>query len=115
MFRDTIEGLNNVFYNDIYRNAVVLVVGPPGCLKSGFSYSILSTHLQQADEFGVYMTLEETTESHLRNMQSQREAAESLAFLIFKEMYYAFDHFHKIGVLLVRFEAFTDVAVVRDK
>jgi KaiC/GvpD/RAD55 family RecA-like ATPase len=70
VFQNSIEGLNNVFYNEIYRKAVILVVGPPGCLKSGFTYSVLSSHLEKNDEFGIYMTLEETTESHLRNMQS---------------------------------------------
>jgi len=50
--------------------SLIIVTGPPGCLKSGFSYNLLSKHLENRDEFGVYMTLEETTESHLRNMKS---------------------------------------------
>jgi KaiC/GvpD/RAD55 family RecA-like ATPase len=70
LFRDTIEGLQNVFDNDIYQDAVILVIGAPGSLKSGFTYNILSEHLKQNDEFGIYMTLEETTESHIRNMKS---------------------------------------------
>ncbi len=70
MFRDTIDGINNVFETDVFPGAVILVVGPPGSLKSGFTYSILSKHLLNTSEFGMYMTLEETTESHLRNMQS---------------------------------------------
>ena len=70
MFRDTIEGLQNVFDNDIYRGSVVLITGPPGCLKSGFTYNIMSKYLNNTQEFGIYMTLEETTESHLRNMRS---------------------------------------------
>lgn len=70
VFIDTIEGLQNVFDNDIYQGAVVLITGAPGCLKSGFTYNILSEHLKQNDQFGIYMTLEETTESHIRNMKS---------------------------------------------
>jgi KaiC/GvpD/RAD55 family RecA-like ATPase len=70
LFRDTIEGLQNVFDNDIYRGSVVLITGPPGSLKSGFTYNILSKYLENTNEFGIYMTLEETTESHLRNMKS---------------------------------------------
>ncbi len=70
VFRDTIEGLQNVFDNDIYKGSVILITGPPGCLKSGFTYNILSKYLSKTDEFGIYMTLEETTESHLRNMKS---------------------------------------------
>jgi KaiC/GvpD/RAD55 family RecA-like ATPase len=70
VFRDTIDGLQNVFDNDIYRGSVILITGPPGCLKSGFTYNILSRYLKKTNEFGIYMTLEETTESHLRNMKS---------------------------------------------
>jgi KaiC/GvpD/RAD55 family RecA-like ATPase len=70
LFRDTIEGLQNVFDNDIYRGSVILITGPPGSLKSGFTYNILSKYLIKTNEFGIYMTLEETTESHLRNMRS---------------------------------------------
>jgi KaiC/GvpD/RAD55 family RecA-like ATPase len=70
MFRDTIDGMNNVFDTDVYQGSVIIVTGPPGCLKSGFSYNILSKYLASRDEFGVYMTMEETTESHLRNMKS---------------------------------------------
>ncbi|WP_455391732.1 RAD55 family ATPase [[Eubacterium] cellulosolvens] len=72
MFRNTIEGLQNVFDNDIYRSSVILITGPPGCLKSGFTYNIMSKYLTNTNEFGIYMTLEETTESHLRNMKSLR-------------------------------------------
>ena len=70
MFRDTIDGMNNVFETDVYKGAIVLVTGPPGTLKTGFSYSVLSKYLNERNEFGMYMTLEESTESHLRNMQS---------------------------------------------
>jgi len=70
MFRDTIDGINNIFETDVFPGAVVLVKGPPGSLKSAVTYSFLSKHLAKCAEFGMYMTLEETTESHLRNMQS---------------------------------------------
>mgnify|MGYP000120725690 CR=1 FL=1 len=70
MFKDTIDGLDQVFETDVFQGAVVMVTGPPGSLKSGFSYNVLSKYLENRDEFGMYMTLEETTESHLRNMQS---------------------------------------------
>ena len=70
MFRDTIDGINNIFETDVFPGAVVLVKGPPGSLKSAVTYSFLSKYLSKSTEFGMYMTLEETTESHLRNMQS---------------------------------------------
>lgn len=70
MFRDSIDGINNVFETDVFPGAVILVRGTPGSLKSAVSYSFLSKHLLSHSEFGMYMTLEETTESHLRNMHS---------------------------------------------
>ena len=70
MFRDGIDGINNVFETDVFQGAVILIKGSPGSLKSAVCYSFLSKHLMRYPEFGMYMTLEETTESHLRNMQS---------------------------------------------
>lgn len=70
MFKDTIEGMDQIFETDVFQGSVIMVTGPPGSLKSGFTYNIMSKYLENKDEFGMYMTLEETTESHLRNMQS---------------------------------------------
>ena len=70
MFRDAIEGLENIFETEIPRKSIVLVAGTPGSLKSGFTYNFLSNYLRDNDESGIYVTLEESTESHLRNMES---------------------------------------------
>ncbi len=71
MLRDTINGLGEVLKTDIPKGYVVLVTGGVGTLKSGFVYSVLSNYLSKHnDEFGVYATLEESRESHLRNMDS---------------------------------------------
>lgn len=71
MFRDAIEGLDNVIDTEIPEGSIILVAGIPGSLKSGITYNLLSNHLKtHPDEFGMYVTLEETTESHLKNMQS---------------------------------------------
>jgi len=71
MLKDSIEGLDNVFETEIPRGHVVMVAGTPGGLKSAFIHNLFSNYLgSEPDEFGVYITLEETTESHLRNMSS---------------------------------------------
>ena len=71
MFRDAIEGLDNVIDVEIPKGSIILIAGLPGSLKSGITYNLLSNHLKtHPDEFGMYVTLEETTESHLKNMQS---------------------------------------------
>jgi KaiC/GvpD/RAD55 family RecA-like ATPase len=70
MYRDAIEGLENVIETEIPRKSIVLVAGTPGSLKSGFTYNFFSHYLRGTDECGIYVTLEESTESHLRNMES---------------------------------------------
>jgi KaiC/GvpD/RAD55 family RecA-like ATPase len=70
MLRNSIEGLENVIKTDIPKGSIVLIAGSPGSLKSGITYSMLSRHLLEANEMGVYVTLEESTLSHLKNMQS---------------------------------------------
>lgn len=71
MFRDGIEGLDNVIDTEIPAGSILMIAGLPGSLKSGITYNLLSNHLKNhPDEFGMYVTLEETTESHLKNMQS---------------------------------------------
>ena len=71
MFRNSLEGLDNVIDSEIPAGSIVLVTGSPGSLKSGLTFNLISNHLKaNPKEFGVYITLEETTESHLKNMQS---------------------------------------------
>ncbi|WP_340818881.1 ATPase domain-containing protein [Methanolobus sp. WCC4] len=69
-FVDTIDGLNEVFATDIPKNSVVLVTGAAGTLKSGFTFQVLSNYLEQQDEYGLYITLEQSKENHLQNMDS---------------------------------------------
>ncbi len=70
MLLSSIEGMENIFQSDIFQGAIVIFYGPPGSLKSGMVFSLLSKHLQKSGEFGMYLTVEENTISHLRNMDS---------------------------------------------
>ncbi|MDI6917926.1 MAG: ATPase domain-containing protein [Thermoplasmatales archaeon] len=71
MLKDTVNGLDKVFEKDIPPGFVILIKGAPGTLKSGFMHNVLSNYLtKKKNEFGVYATIEETKESHLRNMRS---------------------------------------------
>lgn len=70
MFRNSIQGLEKIFRTDIDAPKVVLVTGPPGSLKTSFTYSLISAYLEKTDECGLYVTLEETADSHLKNMRS---------------------------------------------
>ncbi len=69
-FVDTIEGLNEVFDTDIPKNSVVLVTGAAGTLKSGFTFQVMSNYLEHQDEYGLYITFEQSKENHLQNMDS---------------------------------------------
>jgi KaiC/GvpD/RAD55 family RecA-like ATPase len=69
--KDSIPGLSQVFWTDVPPGSVILVTGTAGTLKSAFAYEILSKYLiKNKDEYGIYTTLEETKESHIRNMES---------------------------------------------
>ena len=70
VFKDSISGLEKVFKTDIEPPSVVLVTGPPGSMKTSSCYTLMSKYLESANQFGLYCTLEETSQSHLRNMKS---------------------------------------------
>lgn len=67
---DSIAGLNIVFDTDIPKKSVVIITGGEGTVKSGFTYSLLSNYLEQSGEFGLYITLEQSRQSHIDNMES---------------------------------------------
>jgi KaiC/GvpD/RAD55 family RecA-like ATPase len=69
-FRTAIDGLDRVIRTDITPPKVILVTGPPGSMKTSFCYTLMSRYLKDTGEFGLYTTLEETVQSHLRNMES---------------------------------------------
>ncbi|MFW9881149.1 MAG: RAD55 family ATPase, partial [Candidatus Thorarchaeota archaeon] len=71
MFKETIPGLDKVLVSDIPKGAVIIVTGTAGSLKSAFVYNMLSQYLKRSkDEKGIYVTLEESKQSHMRNMKS---------------------------------------------
>ena len=69
-FRTAIDGLEKVLRSEIVPPKVILVTGPPGSMKTSFCYALMSRYLKKTGEFGLYTTLEETVQSHLRNMES---------------------------------------------
>ncbi len=70
MLRDTISGLDRVLRTDVDSPKVVLVIGPPGSMKTSFCFSVMSKHLSSTDQIGMYLTLEENADSHMKNMKS---------------------------------------------
>lgn len=70
MLRNAIPGLERILRSDIQAPKVILVTGAPGSMKSAFCYTLMSKYLRASGEFGLYTTLEETVQSHLKNMES---------------------------------------------
>ncbi|VVB90686.1 Circadian clock protein kinase KaiC [uncultured archaeon] len=71
MFKTSITGLDGLFKEgDIPRGSVILVTGIEGALKSTFIFKMISNYIAATGEHGLYASLEETRESHLRNMDS---------------------------------------------
>ncbi len=70
--KNSINGLNELFKDDsdIPEGSVILVTGIEGGLKSGIVFNMISNYLSRNDKHALYATLEETTESHIRNMAS---------------------------------------------
>jgi KaiC/GvpD/RAD55 family RecA-like ATPase len=70
MLKNTINGLEKILFDDIPRGSVILVTGAEGTLKSGLVFSMMANYLVTNDEHGLYLTLEQNLESHIRNMKS---------------------------------------------
>ncbi len=70
MFRDSIQGLEKVFATDVRPPKVVMVTGPPGSMKTSFCYSVISSYLEDKEEKGLYITLEESAKSQLSTLNS---------------------------------------------
>jgi KaiC/GvpD/RAD55 family RecA-like ATPase len=71
MFRDSIKGMDRIFQNEPPEGSIVIVVGKPGTMKSSLAHAMISSYLwRYKDKKGMYISMEETKESHLRNMRS---------------------------------------------
>ncbi len=70
MLFHAVPGLEKIFKTDVNKPKVILIVGPPGSMKTTFSYTVMSNYLTKIGEFGLYTTLEESVDSHLANMES---------------------------------------------
>jgi KaiC/GvpD/RAD55 family RecA-like ATPase len=70
MLKNTINGLDKILVGDIPKGSVILVTGGEGTLKSGLVFSMMTDYISANDEHGLYATLEQNTDSHLRNMRS---------------------------------------------
>jgi KaiC/GvpD/RAD55 family RecA-like ATPase len=65
-----IKGLSKIIDGSFHSGYIILVTGETGTLKSTFAYNFLANHTKKSKCEGVYMTLEESADSLLKNLQS---------------------------------------------
>jgi KaiC/GvpD/RAD55 family RecA-like ATPase len=73
MFRDAIPGMDKVFQTEPPEGSVILIVGNAGTLKSAFTYNLISNDMAHKPNDltqCIFVTLEETRESLLRNIKN---------------------------------------------
>ena len=64
-----IEGFDRILEGGIPSNHIVLVAGSPGTMKSSITYYTLYNNVNENHMTGVYVTLEQSRESLLRQME----------------------------------------------
>ncbi len=68
--KTSVRGLDKLIEDDIPKNSINLVTGVPGTLKSTFAISLMCGYLKKRKEFGLYLSLEQSSESCIRNLES---------------------------------------------
>jgi KaiC/GvpD/RAD55 family RecA-like ATPase len=66
----SIFGLSKLIETEIMPGSVILVTGAEGTLKSTLVFGLMSDILGNSGQHGLYITLEQSKESHLKNMNS---------------------------------------------
>ncbi len=64
-----IEGFDRILEGGIPSGHIVLLAGTPGTMKSSISYYMLYNHAVESGRTSVYVTLEQSRESLLRQME----------------------------------------------
>lgn len=77
-FKTYIEGFDKVLEGGIPRGHIVLVSGTPGTMKSSISYYILHNQAMKENKVGIYVTLEQSRNSLLRQMEKMGMSTEEV-------------------------------------
>lgn len=70
MFKNTLKGIEEVFDTDVAPGSIIMVVGPPGCMKTSLILTVMSRFIESEGKAGMYMSLEQTATSLERQMDS---------------------------------------------
>ncbi len=77
-FKTYIEGFDKILEGGIPKNHIVLLTGTPGTMKSSISYNMLYHQALNEDRIGLYVTLEQSRGSLLRQMEKMGMPIEEL-------------------------------------
>lgn len=87
MVEDAILGLSRIVLSEIPRDTIIIVAGGPGTLKSGFVATYISNAIKDNDDVGVYLTIEESKSSLLRNWKNLKiDVPDSLKIIDFRDI-----------------------------
>ncbi|MGV8121255.1 MAG: RAD55 family ATPase [Vulcanimicrobiota bacterium] len=70
MHKELVPGLDQIIKKNVEPGQVVLITGAAGTLKSVFTFFYESNYIDEYNKYGIYITLEQTKESHLAAMES---------------------------------------------
>jgi KaiC/GvpD/RAD55 family RecA-like ATPase len=78
-FKTYIEGFDRVLEGGIPKGHIVLVSGTPGTMKSSITYYMLYNHAKREDRVAIYVTLEQSRGSLLRQMEKMGMPTEDVS------------------------------------
>ncbi|UCG67964.1 MAG: hypothetical protein JSV09_08960 [Thermoplasmata archaeon] len=70
MYQTYIKGFDDELGGGIPENHIILVSGTPGTMKSSVAYNILYNNIKHEDSVGVYVSLEQSRENLLFQIES---------------------------------------------
>ncbi|MCQ5376230.1 MAG: RAD55 family ATPase, partial [Methanomassiliicoccales archaeon] len=73
-----VDGFDKILEGGVPAGHIVLIAGTPGTMKSSLTYYILYHHALENGKTGVYVTLEQSRESLLRQMEKMGMPTESV-------------------------------------
>ena len=74
--RTHVDGFDSVLGGGIPAGSVVLISGSPGTMKSSFAFNIIQKNAKSEKASSVYISLEQSKESIIRQMRSMKLATE---------------------------------------
>lgn len=74
--RTHVDGFDTVLGGGIPAGSVVLISGSPGTMKSSFAFNIIQRNAKSEGTSSVYISLEQSKESIIRQMRSMKLAPE---------------------------------------